>query len=158
MCTYRSLLPYSRLKLKGKEYYWSSETRNTLNALKNAKFVESGNFHGGNFLSCQPGDDDCNFESNSLRFWRFWKVIFQVLKMFESLKSFYGSRWWQIQFQKFCLKFYCFHLLGCSVPNRFSLRTLFEELAVGREIKENCPFPPTHPPPQCLSFLIFLNV
>ena len=35
------------------------------NILKNANFVESGNFHGGNFLSCQPGGDDCNFSSFS---------------------------------------------------------------------------------------------
>ena len=47
--------------------------------------------------------------------------------------------------------------LQCSVPNRFSLSTLFEG-AVGREIKENCPFSPTHPGPQGLSLPIFFDI
>ena len=44
-----------------------------------------------------------------------------------------------------------------SVPNRFSLSTLFEG-AVGREIKENCPFSRTHPGPRGLSSLIFSDI
>ena len=66
---------------------------------------------------------------------------------------------------------------GCSVPNRFLLSVLFEEYQldvkkkkmenwklrgalgpVGREIKENCPFSPTHPPPQDPSCQIYIFV
>ena len=102
-----------------------------------------------NKIILKPGDDDCH-----------WKPWFQwFVHHFHSAHS---LRWFFQELKKgkgslFNLSPIFFSPLDCSVPNRFSLSTLFEG-AVGREIKENCPFSLTHPGPWGLSLLIFSDI